>query len=186
MDDHNAIVCLKRGDLGGLEVLVERYQVRAAHAAYLIVGDRWLAEEIAQSAFVRVAEKIQQFDENRAFAPWFFRIVVNEALKAARRQKKVAPLEADPDDETGRLAGWLADPQMQPEKHLEAKESRQAIRAALMRLTPEQRSVVVMRYFLEMSAAEMSAELDRPTSTIKWWLRAARQRLRSLLRSQGF
>ena len=38
---------------------------------------------------------------------------------------------------------------------------------------------------LEMSEAEMSAELDRPTSTIKWWLRAARDRLRNLLRSSS-
>jgi RNA polymerase sigma factor (sigma-70 family) len=66
---------------------------------------------------------------------------------------------------------------------LEIGESRQVVRLALDRLTPEQRAVVVMRYFLDMSEAEMSAKLKRPTSTIKWWLRVARERLRHLLRS---
>ena len=48
---------------------------------------------------------------------------------------------------------------------------------AIQSLLPEQRAVVVMRYFLEMSEAEMSTEMSRPLSTIKWWLREARKRL---------
>jgi DNA-directed RNA polymerase specialized sigma24 family protein len=52
---------------------------------------------------------------------------------------------------------------------------------AVQQRPPEQRAVIVMRYYLELSAADMSARLDRPVSTIKWWLRTARQRLVSLL-----
>jgi DNA-directed RNA polymerase specialized sigma24 family protein len=48
-------------------------------------------------------------------------------------------------------------------------------------LPPEQRAVVVMRYFLNLSEVEMSAKMDRPLSTIKWWLRDARKRLSSLM-----
>jgi hypothetical protein len=43
------------------------------------------------------------------------------------------------------------------------------------------RAVIVMRYFLEMSEADMSAKMDRPLSTIKWWLRDARDRLRTMI-----
>jgi RNA polymerase sigma-70 factor, ECF subfamily len=183
MEDDIALDRLKKGDLTGLEELVKRYQVRAIHAAQLIVRDRLLSEEVVQSAFVLTAERIYQFDQNRPFAPWFFRIVINEALKVVQRQKRFVPLNDEPDDDAALLASWLVDPHPQPEKILEAKETRQVIRSALERLAPEQRAVVVMRYFLEMSEAEMSANLRRPTSTIKWYLRAARERLRNLLRS---
>jgi DNA-directed RNA polymerase specialized sigma24 family protein len=52
---------------------------------------------------------------------------------------------------------------------------------ALEMLTPEQRAVVILRHFLEMSEAEMTQELDRPLTTIRWWLKTARNRLRQLL-----
>ncbi len=63
MDDQIAISRLKQGDLNGLETLVNRYQAQAVHAAYLILYDRALAEDVAQSAFVKIAERIHQFDE---------------------------------------------------------------------------------------------------------------------------
>jgi DNA-directed RNA polymerase specialized sigma24 family protein len=56
---------------------------------------------------------------------------------------------------------------------------------AVQTLPPAQRLVVVMRYFLEMSEADMSTNMDRPLSTIKWWLRDARKRLYDLMRPQG-
>src|SRR5215207_5826874 len=93
MDDQNAISRIKQGDLNGLEFLVNRYQVRAVYAAYLVLYDRALAEDIVRTAFVKVAERVHQFEQERPFAPWFFRIVVNDALKLAKRQKRNVSLE---------------------------------------------------------------------------------------------
>jgi len=182
MDDRTAITRIKQGDLNGLESLVNRYQAQAVHAAYLIVYDRALAEDVAQSAFVKVADSIQQFDETRPFAPWFFRIVVNDALKALKKGQRNLSLEEQTDDPvTTRLAALLVDPNPQPDQWLEAKERREHILAAVKSLPPEQRAVVVMHYFLDMSEADMSARLERPFSTIKWWLRSARKSLRNLI-----
>jgi RNA polymerase sigma-70 factor (ECF subfamily) len=173
--------------LNGLEALVDRYQVRAVHAAYLVVYDRALAEDIAQTAFVKVVEKIDRFDEERPFAPWFFRIVLNDAIKAAHKQKQTLSLDQTPEDATPRLAAWLTDPAPLPWTLVEQEETRQLVLKAIQSLSPEQRAVVVMRYFLEMSEAEMSTEMDRPLSTIKWWLREARKRLRQRIgSSHGF
>ena len=186
MDDRIAISRIKQGDLNGLDVLVNRYQARAVHAAYLVVYERALAEDIVQSAFVKVAEKIDQFDEERPFAPWFFRIVLNDAIKAAKRRKQTISLGQLP-DATRTLADWLTDPAPPPWKLVEQEETRQLVLKAIQSLTPEQRAVVVMRYFLEMSEAEMSMKMDRPLSTIKWWLREARKRLRHRIgSSHGF
>jgi RNA polymerase sigma-70 factor (ECF subfamily) len=182
-EDRIAISRLKQGDLSALETLVKRYQVQAVHAAYAIVYDRALAEDIAQAAFIKALEKIHQFDEERPFAPWFFRIVVNDSLKAARKQKTIIHLDEESDEPAAQLAKWFIDPHIKPEQVLEQKETRQNILKAIQSLSPEQRAVVVMRYFLEMSEADMVTNMDRPLSTIKWWLREARKRLRKLISS---
>jgi RNA polymerase sigma factor (sigma-70 family) len=184
MDDLIAISLLKQGDLGGLEALVTRYQVQAVQAAYMLVQDHALAEDIAQSAFIKAAERIHQFDEQRPFAPWFFRIVMNDALKVAEKQKRSLSLE-DPDEATAHLAEWLTDPSPRPEQVFEEKQVRENFLKAIHSLPPEQRAVIVMRYYFEMSEADMTAKMDRPLSTIKWWLRDARKRLRLFLMSTG-
>lgn len=180
MDDRIAISRIKQGDLTGLETLVQRYQVQAVHAAYLIVYDRALAEDIAQTAFVKVVERIHQFDGERPFGPWFFRIVVNDAIKAAKKQKRQLPLE-EFDEPMTQLAEWLMDTHLQPERLIEQKQLSESILQAIQCLPPEQRAVVVMRYFLDMSEAELSTKMDRPLSTVKWWLRDARKRLYDLM-----
>ncbi|MDY7079758.1 MAG: sigma-70 family RNA polymerase sigma factor [Chloroflexota bacterium] len=181
MEDHIAISRLKQGDWNSLETLVNRYQARAVHAAYVIVYDRALAEDVVQTAFIKVAERIHQFDDGRPFAPWFFRIVVNDALKLARKQKRNVSLEEQLDEPTAQLAKWLADPGLQPEQLVEQRETRQIILKAIQSLPPGQRAVIVMRYFLDMSMSDMSTKMGRPLSTIKWWLRDARKRLHSLM-----
>jgi RNA polymerase sigma-70 factor (ECF subfamily) len=187
MDDRTAISRIKQGDLNGLEILVNRYQVRAVQAAYLILYDRALAEDAVQTAFVKVAERIDQFDERRPFGPWFFRIVVNDSLKAAKRRKQSISLEEQLDGPVAKLAAQLVDPTLPPAQIVEEQETRQLILKAIQSLGPEQRAVIVMRYYLDMNEAELSAKMDRPLSTIKWWLREARKRLRSLIgSSQGF
>lgn len=180
MDDRIAISRIKQGDLNGLEPLVHRYQASAVHAAYLIVYDRALAEDVVQNAYVKTVERIHQFDEQRPFAAWFFRIVVNDAIKAAKKQKRHIPLE-ELDEPTRQLAHWLTHPDMQPEQHIEQQEIRENILRAIQSLPPDQRAVVVMRYFLDMSEAELSTKMDRPLSTVKWWLRDARKRLYDLM-----
>ena len=179
MDDQLAISRLKQGDLNGLEILVNRYQVQAVRAAYLVLYDRGLAEDVAQTAFVKAAERIHQFDENRPFAPWFFRMVVNDALKVAQKQRHSLSLD-DLDEPTAHLADWLTDSAPPPEQQLEEKEIRENLLQAIHSLPPEQRAVIVMQYYLNLSEAELSARMDRPLSTIKWWLRDARKRLRDL------
>lgn len=184
LEEKQAIARLKQGDLGGMEVLVKRYQERAVYAAFLIVRDPKLAEDTVQEAFLRAAEKIGQFDETRPFGPWFLRSVVNAATKAARRQRRFVSLETDEavaDEDSARVAGWLLDPDPQPETLVETRETRAMVWQALGQLSPEQRAVIIMRHFLDMNEAEMTRQLERPLSTVRWRLREARNRLRKML-----
>jgi len=178
MEEQKAIARLKRGDISGLEALVRKYQVQAVRAAYLIIRDRALAEDIVQAAFLRAYERIGQFDAGRPFGPWFLRSVVNDAVKAATRRERQVPLEASA--EGGETS--LADPNPGPADLAEAAEIRQAVWTALGKLPPAQRAVIVLRYYLGLSEAEMAGELACPPGTVKWRLHAARKSLRTLLR----
>ena len=179
-NEQQAITHLKNGNLAGMAELVRKYQANAVHAALLIVIDQGTAEEVVQEAFLRAYQKIDQFDDRRPFGPWFYRIVVRMALRTAAKQKQDEPLEEPKNG--GRTAEWLIDPGLDPQEIAENEELREAIWKALGQLTPGQRASVVIRYFLEENEKEMISELNRPLTTIKWWLFSARQRLRPLLR----
>jgi len=181
MEERQAIARLQKGDLSGLETLVECYQVRAVQAACLIVQDRALAEDIVQNAFIVAVAKIQQYDPERPFGPWFFRSVVNASIKAAKRQKRQVSLKEQIPGQDFTLAALLSDPRCPPEEWLEKEENRSCVQQAVDQLPADQKAVIVMRYFLEMNEAEMAGEMRRPKSTIKYWLRTAREQLKRLL-----
>ncbi|RPI85252.1 MAG: RNA polymerase sigma factor [Chloroflexi bacterium] len=180
-EEQQAVARLKLGDLAGLEYLVKRYQVKAVHTAYLIVQDRTLAEDLAQQAFINVYRKIDQFDAGRPFGPWFLRSVVNDALKAALREKRLIPIEDNGSSDHACSDEWLHDPSPLPEERMEEEERCQIMRSALLRLPPKQRAAIVLHYYLDFSEGELTGHFNRPLSTIKWWLRDGRQRLKTLL-----
>jgi DNA-directed RNA polymerase specialized sigma24 family protein len=64
---------------------------------------------------------------------------------------------------------------------VEQEETHQVILKAIQSLPPGQRAVIVMKYFFDMRMMDMSTKTGRPLSTIKWWLRDARKRLRDLM-----
>jgi RNA polymerase sigma-70 factor, ECF subfamily len=131
-----------------------------------------------QSAFVKAYEKIQGFDEGRPFAPWFTRMVVNDAIKAASRRERASRYEGGSPD------ALLEEPGPGPHELLEESDERNRVWAALEKLPPSQRAAIVQRYYLGMSQAEMSGNENSPPGTIKWRLHAARKRLSNLLRPQ--
>lgn len=179
--EREAIRRLQCGDLAGLEILVGLYQVEAVHSAYLVCGDPALAEDVAQAAFMQAARKIGQFDAQRPFRPWFLQIVVRLAVREARRRQRTLPLD-EPDEA---LPRWLHAGGPLPDELAEQRDLRGKVWQAIQSLPPEERAVIVQRHFLEMSAAEMTASLSVPESTVKWRLHTARRRLRTLLSAVG-
>jgi RNA polymerase sigma-70 factor, ECF subfamily len=143
MDERRAIERLKGGDPGGLENLVKAHQVRAVRATYLICRDRPLAEDVVQGAFVEPYEKIETFDGRRPFGPWFRRMVVNDAIRAASRRERTTRHGG------GSPVALLEDPGTGPHELLEEAEERRRVRTTLAKLPPAQRDAVVERSLLK-------------------------------------
>ena len=181
MEERKAIERLVRGDIGGLEALVRQHYTRAVRAADLILRDQALAEDTVQGAFVRAYERIEQFDAERSFGAWFMKIVVNDAVKtASRRERTFSFYRGDTED----LLLRLTDPEESPHEQAEEAETRHRVWKALGQLPPAQRAVIVQRYYLGMSEAEMAESGASPPGTIKSRLNAARKGLSKLLRPQ--
>jgi RNA polymerase sigma-70 factor (ECF subfamily) len=178
MDDRHSIHRMKNGDIGGLETLVRRYQVKAVRAAFFVTHDRALSEDIVQDTFIRLFQRIRQFDDTRPFEPYLMRSVLNASLNAIRQDHMAIPLDDDP----ARLE-VLLDQAASVEAQVESRQLATEVMQSLARLTPRQRAVIVQRYYLELSEQEMARELGAAPGTIKWLLHQARTRLRELLRS---
>lgn len=177
MDEREAIERLRGGDIAGLATLVTRYQTEATRVAQLITRDRALAEDVVQNAFVRVYERIAQYDTSRPFAPWFLRIVSNDAIKAAQRSSRQVAftthgggdLDQLPDDAPG------------PDELLTTLEQFDSVTAVLDQLAPEQRAAIVLRYYAGLNDREVAEQLGSAPGTVRWRLHTARKRLRGLL-----
>lgn len=112
-DDGEAIRRCQRGDIGGLEPLMARYQVAALRLAYLLVGEGAAAEDVVQDSFLLAYQGIARFRPGSAFTPWFYRIVTNTARQrrrraATRREVSVEWLPSGNEDAMyPRRAPWL-------------------------------------------------------------------------------
>lgn len=164
------------GDVSALEPLVRAHQLRAVRTAYLITRDRQQAEDVVQDAFIRAYERIGQLRAGNSFGPWFMRIVANDALKAASRGRRLAPL---PD--AIEAMDQMLDAVPGPEEMTLRSELRAEVWAALGALAPEQRTLLVLRYYAEWRESELADWLNAPVGTIKWRLHEARRALRALL-----
>jgi RNA polymerase sigma-70 factor (ECF subfamily) len=178
-----AVQQLRRGKIEGLSVIVQAYQVPALRTAYLILGEVAAAEDVVQTVFVRIFERIEQYDPARPFAPWLLRCVANEALTIARRQQRLVSLDAplhDQEDDVSFL-DMLPDEALTPDRHLEQQELRETVWQALQTLNPDQRTTLVLRYYVGLSEEELATQTNAPLGTVKWRLHSARRQLRALL-----
>ena len=178
MLEQEALLRLKRGDIGGLEFLVSQYQLKAVRTAYLITRDAGLAEDVVQDCFMQVFRSVRGFDVTRPFEPWFMRSVINASVKILQKSAKQVEFGDDADES---LFTELIARVESVEAQVESIELQGQIWDAMQKLSPRQRAVIVQRYFLEMSEKEMAIESGAAVGTIKWLLNAARERLRSML-----
>ncbi|MEL6525389.1 MAG: sigma-70 family RNA polymerase sigma factor, partial [Chloroflexota bacterium] len=176
LEEYKIIQRLKQGDIGGLEKLVETYQEKAIRTAYLVTQDKALARDVVQATFIHIYEKIDSFDASRPFEPYFMRSVVNAAIRVSQKQQRTISLESF-HQETGMLDDLIAKT-ANPEEVVSAKELAEEMQALLQQLTPKKRAVIVMKYYLGYSEAEIADQLDTPRGTVKSRLHQARQQLK--------
>jgi RNA polymerase sigma-70 factor, ECF subfamily len=150
----------QHGSERAVDELFARHWPDAYRTALLIARDRAAAEDIAQEAFLSALRALPRFDRSRPLRPWLHRIVVNRAIDWARARRLRREVDVD-------AVAEVAAPE--EVDHAGLGE----IGAALGRLSPEHRAVVVMRYLLELMPGEIAEALDLPRGTVNSRLRRA-------------
>ncbi|MEA2144215.1 MAG: hypothetical protein QOI64_2645 [Solirubrobacteraceae bacterium] len=149
----------QKGSDAAIEQLFARHWSPAYRAAFLVTGDRAAAEDIAQEAFLAALRALPSFDARRPLRPWLHRIVVNRAIDFARARALRNEVGAEAGGEAA--APVAGDPRAVGDD----------VAAALLRLSPEQRAVVVLRYMLDFTPGEIGAILSLPRGTVNSRLR---------------
>jgi RNA polymerase sigma-70 factor (ECF subfamily) len=168
---------VRNDDVDAYRILVERNIDRAYGLALRILGNSADADDVVQDAFVKAWIHRQNWQSGRAqFGTWLYRVVVNRCIDLKRAPKGVwiedVPEPLDDADDAGEA--------------LHKREVFGKLDAALGRLPPLQRIVLVLSYHEEMSNGEIAELLDTTVSAVESQLKRARRRLRELLRrSEG-
>jgi RNA polymerase sigma-70 factor (ECF subfamily) len=164
------------GDSAAAVTFVRRYQRRVYGLAASMVSDRGLAEDIAQEALLRAWRHAPVFDVRRgSAATWVLTITRNLAIDAIR-QRRAVPTDPDELLSVARATGDRSAEDVTLSTNLS-----EAVRGALGSLPPEQRRALVLASLYGRTAAEISASEGIPLGTAKTRIRAALQKLRSLL-----
>jgi RNA polymerase sigma-70 factor (ECF subfamily) len=171
--DESLIERCREGDGTAFAALVHRYHRPIYNAAFRVLGNADDAADITQVVFMRVTERLDDFDSRYKFFSWIYRIALNESLNLARKRGREEPL----DDEAELAAHRDSDPAWNTDQ----AELTERIQKALLGMSVDDRAVLTLRHFSDCSYREMSAILDIAEKTVKSRLFAARRRLRELL-----
>ena len=173
--DEKLTVRAAKGDEDAFEELVRRYQRPVYNAAYRIARDPDDAADISQTVFIKAYRKLGTFDPSRKFFSWLYRIAVNESINFVKRKNRSFSVEGD-----------LGESRSSPASDYAQIEAGDQIQRALVQLKLEYRIVVVLKYFLQLSYAEICEIAGIPEKTDKSRLFTARKQLREILIGQGY
>lgn len=175
VDDRELAQAILAGDRDAFRLLVERESGAVVRACSRVLGDRDAAEDVAQESFVIAYQQIASWRGESPLRSWILRIAVNRALRDLKRGPRLLPLE----DETGEpraLPGGS-----EPLEELLVAERDRLVRDAVASLPEPYRETIVLRYFAELSVADIATETGRPIGTVKTHLGRGLLRLRPAL-----
>lgn len=173
-DDPTLVERCRAGERNAFERLVVRYQKPVFNVALRMLRNRQDAMDVAQTTFLKAFEHLGDYDPAFRFYSWLYRIAINESLNALALRKPREELDGNAADETPG-----------PDRAAEGDQALRAIEDALMHISPELRTVLVLRHIAQQSYHDMAEALDLPEKTVKSRLHSARERLRDHLRQSG-
>ena len=160
--------------------LVERYQHRLFHGLLHALGSAEDAQDVAQEAFINAFSKLASFKGEAAFYSWLFRIALNAAVSAKRKNRRMmASVEAR--REASGLEPMDGNPSNEPSHAMHVSERQRLVRQALSELSDEFRTALVLKEMDGMSYEEIAAVVEVPLGTVRSRIHRARLELRAKL-----
>ncbi|MCA6362948.1 MAG: sigma-70 family RNA polymerase sigma factor [Bacteroidetes bacterium] len=155
LNDQELVDLYVAGDESCLELLIQRHKKRVFSYIMMVVRDRHLAEDIFQDTFIKVIQTLKRgsYSDEGKFLPWVLRISHNLIIDHFRRQKRMPLVDAGEDFD---IFSVLVLRQGNHEDKLVKKQVRSDIRRLIDKLPQEQREVLLMRHYMDMSFKEIA------------------------------
>ena len=183
MEEKQLIKKIKSGDMDAFSRLVGIYEKKAINFARRMLSDTSEAEDAAQEAFLKVFDKIHTFRAESSFSTWFFTVLNNICLdilrKRSRRADTVSINQTSDNGEEYELP--IEDTADGPYESLQKTEVKRLFEEALVKLSDEHRSIIIMRDINNFEYEEIARILNISVGTVKSRISRARLALRKIL-----
>ncbi|QHI35260.1 ECF RNA polymerase sigma factor SigW [Kordia antarctica] len=176
--DQDCILEIRAGNVNAYAMLVTKYQTMIFTLAMRMVGNREDAEEVAQDTFVKAYKALDTFKGTSKFSTWLYRIVYNTSLDCIKKNKRVIyseHIDEIHESDIGTMQDALS--------YIEAKEKKQTIEKALLQLPEDERVLLTLFYFEDLSLKEISEIVKISYDNVKIKLHRSRKKLYHILKN---
>jgi RNA polymerase sigma-70 factor (ECF subfamily) len=156
LTDQQLIHLFMDGDADALETLIIRHKDKIYTSIFLLVKDKYLAEDIFQDVFIRVIDTVRsgRYTEEGKFLPWAMRIAHNLCVDHFRKVKRTPTIKTGEDRDIFEVLNFSEEG---VDKRMMQKQSHDRVRQMLDLLPEDQREVIILRHYAELSFKEIAA-----------------------------
>ena len=178
--DFELIRSFQEGDSSALETLVLRHKDRLYTSILFLVKDRYLAEDIFQDAFIKIIDTLRggRYSDEGKFLPWAMRIAHNLCVDHFRKVKRTPTIKTGEDQDLFEVLNFSEDSM---EEKMVRRQSHDRVRDMLDQLPTDQREVIILRHYAEMSFKEIAALTDCSINTALGRMRYGLINLRKMM-----
>ena len=180
LTDHELIQSFVAGNTNALEVLVLRHKDKLYTSILFLVKDKYLAEDIFQDVFIKIIDTVRggRYTDEGKFLPWAMRIAHNLCVDHFRKVKRTPTVKNSEDQDIFEVLNFTEE---SPEDKLIKKQSHSRVKDMLDQLPEDQREVIILRHYADMSFKEIAAVTDCSINTALGRMRYGLINLRKMM-----
>lgn len=155
LTDHELINLFIAGNVNALEALVLRHKDKLYTSIHFLVKDKYLAEDIFQDVFIRIIDTVRggRYTDEGKFLPWAMRIAHNLCVDHFRKVKRTPTIKTGEDQDIFEVLNFTEE---NAEEKMIRQQSHNRVRAMLDKLPEDQREVIILRHYADMSFKEIA------------------------------
>lgn len=178
--DHALIQMYLDGDAEALSSLVERYKEKIFTSIYLLVKDKYLAEDIFQDTFIKIIDTVNagRYTDEGKFLPWAMRIAHNLCVDHFRKIKRRPAIKTSDDRDIFEVLNFS---EAGVDEKMMQNQTNARVRKMLDLLPQDQKEVIIMRHFAELSFKEIARITDCSINTALGRMRYGLINLRKMM-----
>ena len=183
--DHELIHSFMDGDMNALETLVVRHKDKLYTSILFMVKDKYLAEDIFQDVLIKIIDTISggRYTEEGKFLPWAMRIAHNLCVDHFRKVKRTPAIKTSDDRDIFEVLNFTED---SAETKMMKRQSHDRVRRMLDLLPEDQREVIILRHYAELSFKEIAALTNCSINTALGRMRYGLINLRKMMLENKF